>query len=296
MPSRKEILEIAGREVTISNPEKVFFPQTGHTKLDLGPLLRGRRRRRPAGRGEPTDGAEAVRERRRGGVLLPEASAVLATRVDRDGRAQLPVGADGPRDRHPRRGAARVGREPRLHRPQPSSGPRRRPRPPRRAARGPRPGAGRRVGADPRRRHGGEAGPVGLRARRMAEDVRLARDPRQRPDRAPLDASRRSAGRPSRWRATWSAGRQISPRASGGRRSVTASSSTTTRTRKIERSPPHTRSAPRPTPGSRPRFGGMRFPTANPRRSRSRPFPSGSRASAIPRKGSTEPRGRYRTY
>ena len=35
MPTRKEILEVAGREVTVSNPDKVFFPQTGHTKLDL---------------------------------------------------------------------------------------------------------------------------------------------------------------------------------------------------------------------------------------------------------------------
>ncbi|MGH2661645.1 MAG: non-homologous end-joining DNA ligase [Actinomycetota bacterium] len=35
MASGKEILEIAGREVTVSNPDKVFFPQTGHTKLDL---------------------------------------------------------------------------------------------------------------------------------------------------------------------------------------------------------------------------------------------------------------------
>jgi len=35
MASRKEILEIAGREVTVSNPDKVFFPSTGHTKLDL---------------------------------------------------------------------------------------------------------------------------------------------------------------------------------------------------------------------------------------------------------------------
>ena len=26
---------MAGREVTVSNPDKVFFPQTGHTKLDL---------------------------------------------------------------------------------------------------------------------------------------------------------------------------------------------------------------------------------------------------------------------
>src|SRR3989475_6132710 len=35
MPTRKEQLETAGREVAISNPEKVFFPRTGHTKLDL---------------------------------------------------------------------------------------------------------------------------------------------------------------------------------------------------------------------------------------------------------------------
>ena len=35
MASRKEILEIGGREVTISNPDKVYFPQAGHTKLDV---------------------------------------------------------------------------------------------------------------------------------------------------------------------------------------------------------------------------------------------------------------------
>ncbi len=35
MADRKEILEVAGHEVAISNPGKVFFPQTGHTKLDL---------------------------------------------------------------------------------------------------------------------------------------------------------------------------------------------------------------------------------------------------------------------
>src|SRR5947207_16226 len=35
MAGAKQTLEVAGREVTISNPEKVFFPKTGHTKLDL---------------------------------------------------------------------------------------------------------------------------------------------------------------------------------------------------------------------------------------------------------------------
>jgi DNA ligase D-like protein (predicted polymerase) len=32
---REEIIEAAGRQVTITNPDKVFFPRTGHTKLDL---------------------------------------------------------------------------------------------------------------------------------------------------------------------------------------------------------------------------------------------------------------------
>ena len=35
MASRKEILEIGGREVSISNPDKVYFPETGYTKMDL---------------------------------------------------------------------------------------------------------------------------------------------------------------------------------------------------------------------------------------------------------------------
>jgi len=35
MPDRKEVLEVAGRTVTVTNPDKVFFPRTGHTKLDL---------------------------------------------------------------------------------------------------------------------------------------------------------------------------------------------------------------------------------------------------------------------
>src|SRR5438309_26454 len=35
MASKKEVLEVAGREVVVSNPDKVFFPRTGHTKVDL---------------------------------------------------------------------------------------------------------------------------------------------------------------------------------------------------------------------------------------------------------------------
>src|SRR6478752_4578239 len=35
MPTRKEVLEIDGREVTITNPDKVYFPDAGYTKMDL---------------------------------------------------------------------------------------------------------------------------------------------------------------------------------------------------------------------------------------------------------------------
>ena len=35
MPTRKLVLDVAGREVAVSNPDKVYFPRTGHTKLDL---------------------------------------------------------------------------------------------------------------------------------------------------------------------------------------------------------------------------------------------------------------------
>jgi len=35
MASPKTVLEVAGREVPVSNPQKVYFPRTGHTKLDL---------------------------------------------------------------------------------------------------------------------------------------------------------------------------------------------------------------------------------------------------------------------
>ena len=35
MPEKVEVLEVAGREVRVTNPGKVFFPALGLTKLDL---------------------------------------------------------------------------------------------------------------------------------------------------------------------------------------------------------------------------------------------------------------------
>src|SRR6187455_1111334 len=34
-PAEHEILAVAGREIAISNPKKVLFPEAGYTKLDL---------------------------------------------------------------------------------------------------------------------------------------------------------------------------------------------------------------------------------------------------------------------
>src|ERR687888_123626 len=35
MAARKEILDIGDQEVTITNPDKVYFPRSGHTKMDV---------------------------------------------------------------------------------------------------------------------------------------------------------------------------------------------------------------------------------------------------------------------
>src|SRR5690349_4283404 len=35
MPTRQDVLTIDGHEVTVTNPDKVFFPETGQTKMDL---------------------------------------------------------------------------------------------------------------------------------------------------------------------------------------------------------------------------------------------------------------------
>ena len=232
MASRKEILEIGGREVAVSNPDKVYFPVPGLHEARPRPLL-PRRRRRGAGRGpRPADGAQALRRRHRQGAVLPEAGARQPARVDARRDAHVPVGPDGGRDRRRRGGGPRLGRQPRLHRPQPAPRPRRGHGPPRRAARRPRPGAGRALVAGAR----GRAASCTSRSTRWASSAG-----RRRPARAGSTSTcgssragptRRSGGRRWRWRATSSGARRRSRPRSGGRRSATACSSTTTRTRR----------------------------------------------------------------
>src|SRR5476651_2477933 len=74
--TKKEVLQVEGREVTVSNPDKVYFPRAGHA---------GRHPR-------PADGAQALRRRRRGRVLLPEARPDQPARVGGHGGALVSLG------------------------------------------------------------------------------------------------------------------------------------------------------------------------------------------------------------
>ena len=72
-------LEVAGRQVTVTHPDKVVFPgHDGSGRLHQarpGPLLPGRRRRGAARRGRPADDPEALRQGHRARGRVPEARA-----------------------------------------------------------------------------------------------------------------------------------------------------------------------------------------------------------------------------
>ncbi len=245
-PAEREVLSIGGREVAISNPDKVLFPGPGtRSSISCATTSPWPRARCAAPAAGPTCSC-----------AIPTASAASSsTRSARRCRARR--GSRSWRCAFRRAAAPRrscratprrcVDGQPGLPRAAPASGARRRSRSPRRAARRSRPGAGRGVGPAARGRAGRARDARRLRARRLAEDVGLARHARLRAHRAALDVSRRCAAPRWRWRARSSGARRRWRRASGGRKSGTASSSTTTRTPRTARSPAPTRCGPRPT-------------------------------------------------
>ena len=263
MAARKEILDIGGREVAISNPDKVYFPRAGHTKLDLvryflavadGALVGVRGR--PMALKRFVDGAEkepffqkrAPDNRpdwmRVATLTFPSGRTADELVVRRGGRASpgSPTSAAWTSTRIP-------------------SAPRTWTIPTSCASTSiPCPGV---PWSDVREvalvcREALEA----RGARRLAEDVRLPRHPHQRAHRAALDVPGGPAGRARAGPGRGAAGALDRHRRSGGRRSATASSSTTTRTRRTGPSRPPTRSAPRRTPGCRSRCAGTRCRTA----------------------------------
>ena len=186
MPPQKEVLEIGGREVSISNPDKVYFPKAGYTKLDLVDVLprgRGRRaaRRPAAGRWRSSGSSTAPRARPFFQKRAPD------NRPDwiRDGRADVPVRPDRRRDRPRRRRPASPGSSTSAA----STSTRTRSAPTTSTTPTSCGSTSTRCRASPWPQIRevalvAQRGARGRRARRLAEDVGLARDPHQRPDRA----------------------------------------------------------------------------------------------------------------
>ena len=231
---------------TVSNPEKVYFPEVGITKLELVRYYLDVAEGALRGVATPADDAEAVRQRRRGRAVLPEARAREATAVRRDRDVHVPVGPSRRRVRGVERSGAGLGRQPRLHRAPSARGARDRHGSARRAAHRSRSGARRAVVADRRRREGRARGARRARPRRLAEDLRLARRAPLGPDRAGV-AVRDGAPCRARVRARGRAARTGDrDRGVVRRRSAAACSSTTTRTRAIARRAARTRCARRP--------------------------------------------------
>ena len=182
--SEYTMLEVAGPRGPALEPAKVYFPKPGWTKLDMVDLLpdRGRRGADPPARAP--DGDEALRQRDHGGPDLAEAGAQEPAGVAADDDRRVPVRADRRGAGGQRRGAPRVGGQPRRDRLQPAPGAARRPRPSGRAARRPRPDGRRQLGRRAPDGDGGRRGADRARPARLPEDVGLEGHPRQRAHRA----------------------------------------------------------------------------------------------------------------
>ena len=244
----QEIVVAGGREVGISNPRRCSSPVPATRSSTWSSTTWPLPTVHCAGpaTGRTSSSATRMESRRNSSTRsgLP-----LRARVDDGGDDALPI-----RPLRGRGGAARRRRpgldgQPRLHRAAPASRSGRRPRSSRRTARRPRPGAGRRMAAGARRwpawctrRSKTSAWSAGRRRQDRAASTSTS---------ALIGAGRstRCAARRSPSPARWSGGRRRLPRANGGRRSGTACSSTTTRTRKTARSP--RAYSVRPTPDAR---------------------------------------------
>ena len=164
---------------------------------------------------------------------------------------------------------------------------------PGRAARGPRPRAGRAVGRRAARRAGRPRRAGRARAARLSEDVGLQGHPRAACGSRPTGSSWRCGARPWRWRARSPGARPSWRPPSGGRRSATACSWTTTRTRATAPSRPGTACARRRTRACRARWSGRRWRTSNPATCGWTRCRRGWPRSAIRRRRSTTCPGRW---
>ncbi|GAA3097607.1 hypothetical protein [Nonomuraea salmonea] len=139
-------IEVAGREVRITSPDKVVFPRSGHTKLDLVRYYRtvGEAALRGV-HGRPMVLKRFVRGIEEEAFFQKRAPAKRPDWIE-VAELKIPLGAERRGGRLHRSRAAPVGDQPGLRRSQPPSRTLRRPVTARRAAHRPRPRAGRPVG------------------------------------------------------------------------------------------------------------------------------------------------------
>ena len=267
-------------------------PGPGWTKLDLAEYYVTDRRRGARPPARAPDGDEALRERDHGGADLAEARAEEGARLAADGDGRVPVRADGGGARRQRRGAPRVGGQPRRHRLQPLAGAAR--------ATSTRPTSCASTSTRRRAWAGTTCGARRWSSATCSPSTGCAATRRRRARRAststcgscPSGTRSASAAPRSRSRARSSGARPTSRRASGGRRSATACSSTTTRTRATAPSPPATRSARPATRACRARWRGTRCPTSSPATCGSTPSPERLRTVGDPAADIDASRGR----
>ena len=281
-----EVLELAGREVRITSPDKVLFAERGETKLDLvryyaavaEPLMR-------------TMGGRPVLMQR-----FPQGASgkgFFQKRVpdERAGVARDDDGADGQRHalagaRDRRRRARGLGGQPRRASASTSGPHGRRSRARGRAAPGPGPAAGHRLPEAREAAHELKALLDELGHRRLSEDDRQPRAARLRPAAAALGLLRGALGRGGRRRASWSAAAPTSSPRPGGRRSAASgSSSTTTRTRRTRPCSAPGRCGPARARRSRRRCAGRSSTTIDPDEldARDRAGPAGARRRSVGR-------------
>ena len=204
-------LEVAGREVRLSNPAKVYFPKPGWTKLDLAQFyieiadaVLVHVRERPTVMKRFVNGImEEPIWQKRVPQNVPEWLQTATVAFPSGRTAEELVAND----------AAHLVWAVNLgvidFNPWPAR--RARPRPSRRAARRPRPHAGHRVGRRAPDGDGRQRRPRRARPARLPEDLRLQGHPRQRADRAALGLPRRPprrAGARARGRAAHAAGHE----------------------------------------------------------------------------------------
>ena len=197
MATRKEVLEIGGREVTVTQPRQGLLPRRRATRSSTSSATTSRS---PTARCAASGGRPMALKRFVDGIdegaVLPEAGARQPARLDAGRDADVPVRADGGRDRA-RRGGRRSPGSPTSAA---STSTRTRSAPttsttPTSCASTSTRCPGVPVVAGPRGRAASCSEALeAVGPRRLAEDVRLARHPHQRPDRAALDVRAGPAG------------------------------------------------------------------------------------------------------